>query len=225
MFTFIAELTGVTPLLMHADDIEAGDTVTAARKAMKGDRAAMAEFKNGDDRFPASTWKSYLYHDGTHIALPGENVLKCLSHAGKSIPRGRGSNYSKIVQSSLTYPSTHFEFYGRYGRISMEDIHQATAKINDVTGFQETAKAVAPLGIKLWAKRAVVGTAKHVRVRPRFDHWRATIELTVVTEDFDEKTITRMFDLAGMYSGLGDWRPSAPRAAGPYGKFTAKLSF
>jgi hypothetical protein len=171
---------------------------------------------------PASTWRSYLYNDGTNIAIPCENVLKALSHAGKQIPRGRNSNYGKIVQSGLTPDTPFFHFTPT---ISLDQIEKAVGKIDELRDFGKHVDAVKPLGIRLWAKRASVQSSKHVRVRPRFDKWSCVVALTAITDDFDKDVLTRLFALAGVYSGLCDWRPSSPMAPGPYGKFTAALKF
>ena len=225
MFSFTAVLTGISPFLMHADDIEANDALIALRTAIKSTRDGAAVFKAGDDRFPASTWRSYLYHDGAHLAIPSENLLKSLATAGKMIPRGRASNFGKIVQTAMVPDSPHFAFAGPKGPIAIADIEKAVGKLSDITGFGEHLTAAKALGFRLWSKRAPIGQSKHVRVRPRFETWTLTAKLTVVTDDIDKEVLKRLFDLAGVYSGLGDWRPSSPRSPGPYGKFTALLTF
>lgn len=53
------ELTGTTPLLMHADDVDAADALIEWRQ--KPDNKNIS--KPGDDRSPPWAWQTYLYRD------------------------------------------------------------------------------------------------------------------------------------------------------------------
>ena len=93
---------------------------------------------------------------------------------------------------------------------------------NDFDFHAETAEA---LGFELLVKRAKIGQAKHIRVRPLFRNWEATGTLTVLDPDMSGIThdmLSIILDQAGALIGLCDWRPSSP-AAGAFGKFTHKL--
>jgi len=65
------ELKGITPLLMHRDDVEAADEVKAWRADPKNKNISVP----GDDRSPAWTWQIYCYSDGVHLAYPQENIM------------------------------------------------------------------------------------------------------------------------------------------------------
>ena len=81
------------------------------------------------------------------------------------------------------------------------------------------------LGFELFVKRAKIGKAKHVRVRPMFRNWEAEGTLTVLDEEasgLKHANLQRILDLAGAMVGLGDWRPSSP-TPGCYGRFTAQV--
>ena len=52
-------LKGLTPLLMHADDVEASDLLKDWRKSPGNKNQSVA----GDDRSPAWTWQTYWYLD------------------------------------------------------------------------------------------------------------------------------------------------------------------
>jgi len=52
--------------------------------------------------------------------------------------------------------------------------------------------------------------------RPRFDKWSTSFILQVSTDDIPTATIKEMLDFAGLYVGVGDWRPAKK---GKYGKF------
>ena len=83
--TYRFECRGITPLLMHADDIEAADRVSAWIEKPEN------KSKAGDDRSPAWKWKTYLYFDDTHLVIPAEIMMAALRDAGMKIMIGRKS--------------------------------------------------------------------------------------------------------------------------------------
>ena len=84
-YTF--EIVGITPLVMHRDDIDWADYLAGERKRIKA--SDKAKSKAGDDRSPPHTWKGYCYHDGEHLAIPHDNLSAMLLKAGgKKIQQG-----------------------------------------------------------------------------------------------------------------------------------------
>jgi len=53
-------------------------------------------------------------------------------------------------------------------------------------------------------------------VRPLFELWAITFDVTLDTDELAEDTFRRLFDLAGSRVGIGDWRPARK---GVYGQF------
>ena len=67
---------------------------------------------------------------------------------------------------------------------------------------------------------ATVGMGKDVRFRPRLDEWG--LEFVIINLDESRIPANMVQDIlaeAGMMQGLGDYRPSAPKKSGPFGKF------
>jgi len=91
----------------------------------------------------------------------------------------------------------------------------------DQPEFAHHAAAVQKLGFKLDVRRAVVGTAKHVRVRPRFETWTVSGTLEVTADEITHDLLVSIFEQAGRV-GLGDWRPGA-KTPGVYGMFSTNL--
>jgi hypothetical protein len=60
-------------------------------------------------------------------------------------------------------------------------------------------------------------------VRPRFSRWSCSGTITVLDEMITEDVLRNILVFAGRYSGIGDWRPSAPKSPGPWGKFSVEL--
>lgn len=208
-------LTGMTPLLMHADNIEECDRLTAWRK----DSANKRNSTPGDDRSPAWTWQTYLYHDGTHLAMPAENFAACVRTAAAKISMKGQKSYKEISQSGMfvSKPSPQFlAFYSNGKQIKLADI----LKI-DAPDFTDHWAATRKLGFDLLAKRAKVGQAKHIRVRPLFNEWTVEGEIDIIDEAITKRVLGEILQLAGQ-AGLGDWRPGC-KTPGSFGMFRAEI--
>jgi len=209
---FNFELTGIMPLLMHADDIEASDMLQEWRKDPANKNLSVA----GDDRSPAWTWQTYCYSDGKHLAMPSENIMVALRQAGSQLILKKQKTFKEISQSGLLITTEHCEFRANGKQVPVESIRALRAKT-----FRDQAEGVQKLGFRLFAKRARVGQAKHVRVRARFDSWSVSGRIQVLVPEITEDILTRLFDLAGRV-GLCDWRPGC-KTPGPFGMFTASV--
>ena len=209
------ELTGETAILFHADDVIQGDSLKAWRE--NPDNAAQSV--RGDDRSPAWTWMSYLYSDGSHLAIPGDNLMAALRWAGAKMILKKMETYKSLTQSGLLISSEFCTFRGPKGTISMAALDKIKSQ-----SFAEQAASVKELGFSLYVKRAKIGTAKHVRVRARFDEWTLSGQIEILNSDISLDALRRIFDIAGDRAGLLDWRPSSKQSPGPFGRFTAKLT-
>jgi hypothetical protein len=213
IFDFV--LTGTMPLLMHGDDIEASDELTAWRKHADNKSVRVA----GDDRSPPWTWQTYLYTDGERVAMPQENVMTALRDAGKRITTTGKATFKSLSQSGLLIDTGYLEFLNRGEPIAMADV---TAFRN--AAFVEHKRRARDLGFDLSVKRARVGSSKHIRVRPRFDNWSIRGSIYVLDAAITDDILRQLFEIAGKYIGLCDWRPSAKESPGPHGTFTAALA-
>jgi hypothetical protein len=59
----------------------------------------------------------------------------------------------------------------------------------------------------------VIGQARTMRARPRFDHWGVIVELLVETSTINTREVIDALEIAGQVIGLGDFRPR-------YGRFS-----
>jgi hypothetical protein len=213
---FRFELTGITSLLMHADDVEAADRLNAWRKDPRNKSISVP----GDDRSPPWTWHTYIYHDGKHLIIPSDNLMIALRVGATKIPAAKGKGtFKALSQSGLSISSEYLPFSINGGRaIKLAEIHKL-----EPLAFADQSSKVRDLGFSLSVKRARVGDSKHVRVRPRFDDWHVAGEIDVVDPAISESVLNSMFTLAGRAGGLCDGRPSAPKSPGSAGMFTSKL--
>lgn len=207
------ELFGLTALLMHNDDVEASDRLTAWRKDAKNRGVSQA----GDDRSPGWTWQTYLYHDGQHVSIPSQNLMVCLRSAGTQMILKKQKTYKEISQSGMGIFTEFLSFAGGTGKpIPIADV----VALRDLE-FSAQSDAVREMGFRLFVKRARVGTAKHIRVRPRFDQWTASGEIVTVAQELTFDAVSKLFELAGRV-GLCDWRPGC-KTPGPFGMFSSQL--
>lgn len=215
-------LTGGSPLLMHHDNIEWADTMKVWGKDPANKKDSIA----GDDRSPAFRWIGALYV-GTppdtkevQVVMPSDNLMTMLREGGKQCPTGKkGGSFKARTQSGILIESLCWAFEVNGERIPYAPIKAAMSKKN----FEDHEKLVAELGFKLLVKRAQVGTAKHVRVRPMFKDWVVRGELLVVDDMITKDVLVNILTFAGAYSGLCDWRPGAPRSPGQFGRFTPEI--
>lgn len=209
-------LTGKSPLLMHNDDVEQTDKVDAWRKHPDNQVKKGSGPGKGDDRRPPWTWKTYLYAGTKHVVMPTDVIMAALRDAGAKMPLGRGS-HKALTQTALVPKEVDAEFLVGGKPVTV-------AAVEAITGeFNAQYEAVKGLGFRLHVKRAGVGQAKHVRVRPCFDKWSVRGRLDVLAEAFGLRELTTLFNLAGEVQGLCDWRPGTKGKPGPYGRFEATV--
>ena len=219
MRTYKVTITGKTPLLMHHDNIEWADFMDG----WKNDPANKKGSKAGDDRSPAWRWLGCVYHDGKHLAIPQANIMKSLMEGGAMVPVPGGKNgktFKSQTQSGMMSVEPFWQL-----RLNGAPLEWASIEsLKDCETFAEHKQQARALGFELLVKRAAVGTSKHVRVRPQFAAgWQAVGSIAVWDDQITEAALRDIFEYAGQYKGIGDWRPGAPKKPGPYGTFEAKI--
>lgn len=216
MRTVTVELTGKMPLLMHADNIDWADEM----EAWKNDPKNKVMSKAGDDRTPAWRWIGCLNHDTQCVVIPSEYIMSCLMAGAASVPTGKGQKTFKAQsQSGMLSDSFCWPLLVNGSVIPMSEI----IKLRTVETFKDHVDAVRALGFELFVKRAKIGTAKHVRVRPRFNNWSTRGELIITDKQITNGVLENILEISGTLKGLGDWRPSSPKSPGPFGTFEARI--
>jgi hypothetical protein len=211
---FAFKLTGLTPILFHADDVMQSDRLDEWRK----DPDNAAQSVKGDDRSPPWTWHTYLYGDGANLCIPSDNLLVALRWAGAKVILKKNETYKSLTQSGLLIDSEYVRFDGPKGQVRLAEIKRMEGR-----SFAEQAQAVKALGFSLFVKRAKIGQSKHVRVRARFDEWSANGVIEIINPDLQPATLKQIGDIAGDRAGLLDWRPSSKQSPGPFGRFSFQL--
>lgn len=218
MKRYSVALTGVSALLMHYDNIQWADMM----KKWGMDPANKKSSVAGDDRSPAFRWIGCLYHEGERVVIPSDNLMTVLREGGKRCPTGkRQGTFKAQTQSGILVDQIAWPLLVNGKEIPFTPFRAlADANESDFEVHEQAAKAN---GFELFVKRAVIGASKHVRVRPRFDNWSCGGTITVVDETLTRDVLTNILTFAGAFAGIGDWRPSAPKGPGPFGRFTAEI--
>jgi hypothetical protein len=209
-------LTGKSALLMHFDDVEWADLVKAW--LMDPENTKKKGENSGDDRRPSWAWIGYCYQDGKNIVMPGANLTACLKKAGARVPLGRQKTFKELAVSGIFIEQEFMAFANAGRSIPIAPI----LALRDVPDFRPHVEATAKMGFQLFVKRASIGQAKHVRVRPRFEEWTVSGTLEVMAHEITADVLESIFTQAGRV-GLGDWRPGSPKSPGPFGMFSHKL--
>jgi hypothetical protein len=219
METIRVTLKGTMPLLMHADNIEWADKMEAWRK--EPDNKALS--KAGDDRTPAWRWLGCLNHDDSKtgvVTIPSDYIMSCMMGGGALVPTGKGqTTFKALSQSGLLCSEFHWPLLVNGKPIAMKDV----GKLRAESVFAKHVEAVEALGFSLFVKRAKIGASKHIRVRPRFDNWSATGEISILNEQITRDILVKILTQSGRFKGLGDWRPGG-KTPGPWGTFEAKIA-
>jgi len=207
-------LNGLTPLLMHNDNLAFTEKVQKWCKAPENKAYSIA----GDDRTPPWTWIGYLYHDGKHIGINSDNLMTMLREGGAKVLTGKGKEtYKKPTQSGIMIDQQQWQILLNGNPIPIEKIK----KLIGNTDFADHVETAESLGFELLVKRAKIGRSKHIRVRPMFREWQAVGSLTVIDDEISgipKEVLQTILNQSGAVCGLCDWRPSSPNS-GTFGKF------
>lgn len=213
------QIKGITPLLMHNDNIDWADYMERWKE--KNNKKKLS--KAGDDRTPGFRWIGSLYHDNEVITIPVENLMRTFMEGAKRvlIPGAKNSKTFKLLsQTGLFITGFHVPLLVNGKTVQWGEIE----KLIDVEEFAKHEIAAQKLGFELHKKRSRVGTSKHIRVRPKFDHWALEFDVEIREEQIKKENAADIIDNAGRYAGLGDWRPGAPYSPGSWGMFKAEVA-
>jgi len=208
-------LNGLSPLLMHNDNLSFSEKINAWRR----DPANKENSVSGDDRTPPWTWIGYLYHDGHKVGISSDNIMTMLREGGAKVSNGRGKEtYKKQTQSGIMLDQQQFDIQIGGKCVVMDGIKGLIGNLD----FSKHIEVAEGLGFELLVKRAKIGRAKHIRVRPMFREWTAAGSLTVLDEELSGLTkdvLQIILNQAGALCGLCDWRPSSG-SSGTFGRFS-----
>lgn len=143
-------------------------------------------------------WKKGVYLDPEgFIYWPSTNMMQVLFDGAKGLTRGKVYFTRKLFTTIRVNPM-RIPFIVNDKRITLKDVEE-NGWI-DITG-------------------AKIGSSRVNRARVMLPPgWELNFEISKLNEDLSDKEIMKVVENAGK-SGMGDWRPSAPKKPGPYGTF------
>lgn len=210
-------IKGLSPLLMHQDNLGFNEQLTKWRK----DPANKQLSTPGDDRTPAWTWIGSIYHDGKVLGMPSDNVMTMLREGGAKVQGQGKSTYKKQTQAGVLLDQQQMTLLVGGKPLDLTPIKKLIGNLE----FTEHLELAEKMGFELLVKRAKIGMSKHVRVRPMFREWSLEGSFTVMDSEVSGLTqdIMRLvLNQAGALCGLGDWRPSSP-SSGTFGRFAPTI--
>lgn len=218
MDQYLITLNGLSPLLMHNDNLGFKEKIKEWQKEPENKAHSIA----GDDRCPPWTWIGYLYHNNRHIGVSADNIMTMMREGGAKVLTGKGKEtYKKQTQSGIILDSMQFDLYINDKKVEIVEIEKLIGNMD----FNYHIEIVESLGFELLIKRAKIGRAKHIRVRPMFRNWVLQGSLTVLDSELTgltEDILKTILNQAGALCGLGDWRPSSP-GSGTFGRFQPEI--
>jgi hypothetical protein len=194
MQTAMLTLRSKSPILMNPMTDETLDELFAGAGARKGKRGDLTQEQVAEK-------KVIRCPDSNQIGIPMEYLMAALVNAGRQVKFDGKRNLSTATSSLVP------------GLISLGEM------------FYPFKNQTPPEGqAHLWIidKRRGVLQANGVAVaiiRPKVMEWEIDVSVDFDETELNEAKVRDLFDKAGQFIGLGDFRPACK---GPFGRFTVK---
>lgn len=190
MNRFRITLTGTRPLLMHNEQL--ADEFNPIALEIKKITAKKTK-KTEDDRWELRRLEFVggLYWDSDDGPyLPGLNIERCLVEAARLTRNGK--SVERGIRIDSDFNALQYDGPRHYDDLWKERNAFALMK-----------------GVKVTSSRII-------RTRPQFRDWEVSAEGVYDVSMIDMESLTEYATKAGLYVGIGDWRPR-------YGLFDAKV--
>lgn len=187
-----ATIQGTSPLLVHNGQM--ANPLNEFAKCLKAITSKRIKTDQDYEEIAHIEFLGSLYHDSKEgMYLPGDNI-SAMVRDGARLKR-RGAMVQRGVECMDLYCSLAY-----LGPRTPEALW-------DVEGFRLMAMI----------KNGSTG-GKTARCRPIFRDWALTFQLFYQPDMINLADLRTCIDDAGLYIGLGDWRPGSPKG-GRYGRF------
>lgn len=178
---FRSTISGMAPLILHN-----GQTADKLNKYAKAIDVISHKTKKTDADYAELAWVEYqagLYMDEQGPVIPAHMVGKIFVEGAKKSKAGR------LVQAGIVAEK----------HASIDYIGPRTAhELFDDSRFRLSVPVV-------------VNGKRVMRTRPIFKMWAAELEIQYLPDVVNEQTLVSALRNAGIYCGLGDWRPQNGR--------------
>ncbi len=190
MKTITVTLTGNGSMLMHSDKLtDPLSKAAIAHHKLTADRKFKATIE-GKIAIAKSLYLNSFYLNGDEeIILPMLNIRKSLIEGARRFKLGKD-----IERSVLFYEDPVINYNSNKTPLEM---------------WEEYGKFVD-------ARSVVIGRAKVMSYRPKFDEWTVTFQCQYDPEIIDPAHLKECWDVAGSMMGIGDFRPL-------FGRYTVNI--
>lgn len=186
------QIRGIRPIIMHnGRTADPLDPWTKKLKQVSGKRNKTDEDHAllSDIEFEAGLYWS----DDIGVYLPIDNMHRMLLDAAKKIKMGRQA-VGMMVDAE-------------YGVAIRFEHHDNLEKLKSEPKYR-------------FRKIVSVQNSKVARTRPLIPTgWTMSFRVELDTDLLNVEEFEQIMDIAGHRIGIGDWRPSAPKVPGPFGRF------
>lgn len=131
--------------------------------------------------------ESYLYRENGLVVQPSTHIIGALKKGG--------AKFQITGQGKLTYKNLMGSGVVTISPANIPHVHQE---------------------FKIDRRPVVIQSSRIVRSRPIFDPWALEFTLEFDEEEVPKDVLKQIFDYAGRFVGIGDFRPSC---GGPFGRF------
>ena len=78
------------------------------------------------------------------------------------------------------------------------------------------------MGVSIRRDAVTVGMGKDLRYRPIIHNWTAEFDLEYHPNQVTLEGLMNLINTGGSLNGIGEWRPSSPKACGDWGRYTVE---
>lgn len=83
-------------------------------------------------------------------------------------------------------------------------------------------KRLHQMGVSIRRDAVTVGMGKDLRYRPIIHNWTAEFDLEYHPNQVTLEGLMNLINTGGSLNGIGEWRPSSPKACGDWGRYTVE---
>jgi hypothetical protein len=215
-------ITGTAPLIVHRWSEKAKRELLESQQSKK--RAK--EPRNPDAEYEDSLYRMILeVPKGRSPRTPVEehSTAPQRRRNGENAQRGKQTPATEIVHTygfpSLAFKSAVVETFRFFDKSVTKVMLMQSVFVHGMITKADPAPLIPIIGEPIMREDVVrIGqNGTQTRYRGEFTEWSATLDLTYVTATLDRNSLLSLVDAAGMFVGVGEWRPEK---AGESGTFT-----
>jgi hypothetical protein len=200
-------IAGKAPLLLHNskkfldpsnEDMKAHKTLTGKKRKTEDDYKEIG----------ISEWRLSLYEDKGRIVMPNDCLESCILAGGKKSAMGPKIKAGVVVLD-------HAEILHGLPAVDDNGVRTGGYAVDQkgrlLYGSMTRAELLACPDLFIDKRSVVVQRNRVMRYRPIFEHWRLWFVVRYLPDVIDKHDVLNAVENAGIYCGIGDYRPKFGR--------------